>query len=78
LRILKRDSTVAGLSGKVDLLKKDLGYVVEAARSTGALLPGVALVEQLYAKTGTEEIPERGAVGLMLALLRSEQTNLCV
>ena len=74
-RILEDDATVAGISSKTDLLKKDLGLIVEAARDVGASLPGSTLAEQLYSRTGTEELPESGVVGLMLSLERCKQAN---
>lgn len=51
-----------------DNFRKDLGLIIEAARDVEASLPGSSLVQQLYSTTGTEEIHERGVVGLMLAL----------
>lgn len=75
VRILEGDSTVAGMSRKTDLLKKDLGLIVEAAKDVGTSLPGTTLVEQLYSRTGTKELPEIGVVGLILSLERWEQAK---
>ena len=73
-RILETGSEVSRAVRKRDNLRKDLGLIVEAARDTGAPLPGSSLVQQLYSTTGSEEIQERGVVGLMLALEQWQQS----
>jgi len=72
--ILEANSKGSRAARKRDVFRKDLGLIVEAARDTGASLPGSTLVQQLYNTTGTEEIQERGVVGLMLALEKWQQS----
>ena len=73
--ILEANSEVGRTVRKRDNLRKDLGLIIEAARDTGALLPGSSLVQQLYSTTGSEEIQERGVVGLMSAIEKWQQVE---
>jgi len=72
--ILKANSEVGRTVRTRDILRKDLSLIIEAAGDIGASLPGSTLVQQLYSTTGTEEIHERGVVGLMLALEKWQQS----